>query len=133
MDCPSTECHQTVERMRNTLWGINGAGGLVANYVTRRTVVWVCITLLTMSSGFLSWGWTVWAENDRQIVKNTTNIEQIQKDISEIKATVQTIKKEITGQETVIRNAIRKEFEDLVESALKAKRDLNEYNRNTGS
>lgn len=94
-DCPSRECHDKLDGVRRTVYGVDGAGGVVkclSKFVTK-SQAWTGIVCIVLP--MLAFGWTLYVKADEKLqvldketAVKTTQFEAIQRNITELKASV---------------------------------------------
>ena len=110
------ESEKKIESHSKTLYGSDGIGGIVgcmSRFVTKRGVaIWI-VAVLTILGTFVIYGLGVNAEQEKLIHTNFSSIKvhqerfcAIQKDIDEIKTSMQQVK---TNQEQLMRERITKQ------------------------
>lgn len=134
--CENTECEKKFNGITKTLYGAEGTGGLVKcimEKISRKGTITFCLSLLSIMVVFTIYGLNVRATDADKIKKNETNIQLIQKDISQINEAISELKKQMKKQDQNLRTTIKDEFIDLqqtIKAAIQARKDLEEYNRN---
>jgi hypothetical protein len=90
MECPSKECHEDKEKMRQALFGPDGLGGLAA--CVKQKISWkAMIAICVFMGGFVIAGLNAWGNAKDERNENKESIAVIQNDLQYIKQTTDKI------------------------------------------
>lgn len=124
--CPNAECHKNLEGVRKTLYGEDGAGGIVrcvANKISRNSAIAFLVFFISTGGGFLLYGMEKNSQQNKNINQHGQQIEVIKTEMKHIKDSVEKLTK---GQYEIRSNQIQiKDIKSAFKDALKEGKERN--------